>query len=1021
MKQNRFYIFELLKGLFEKEFFRFLLVGGFNTVIGYSVTLILFYWLKLDYRLSQITNFVICFPIAYSLQAIYAFRTEWSFKRLLIYPVSSLPNYLLQFIVLLISVEGLNLPVYIAFLVSYIIPIPIMFFVVRFLVKPHKKSKRNANEVPLTKYIILYSLFFSIIFLLGFKDFFIDHGKSFIWYLDGTKQHFSFLYNLAEVLKETIQNYQGIPYWSWQLGLGGDIFHSYSYYVLGDPLSYLVGLLFPLSQIELGYSLMVVLRLFLVGMSLLVYCKYMGLKKIPSVIGSLVYAFSGHILFWGLRHPFFINPAIILPVLLVSTEELFKKKKPYLFILTVAFSAINCFYFFYMNTITVFIYATIRFFFFVETNRKKEFLKIFFKISSYYILGIAIGSVFFVPAAYGFLNTYRVPDEMKLDVSFNLRMFKRFIINDYEKGIPRVSLALISFPCVLLLLSFKDRIYKSFKVLFVIFTIFLCIPFIHSMFNGFSAPNDRWVYNYILIISLLVAFALNNIDKYKHTTISCWILFAFAYFGIFHYDLTLSNFIMVTIGIACFVYGILKYQYSTINNRQKIEINLIEVGLLLLVAVNLITNVNALMSQKNYGSEFRDYNSVLNMYLDHKTAVIKELDDNNFYRVEYDDMSDNRSLVNNFNGTHLYNSIIDKDIIELYRYNQLRTSLGTSAYMGFDEISSLNSLMGVKYYIAKEQDKHIIPYGFRLKDIKEEVIIYENENYLPIGFVYYNWFSKEDISKMDNVDRIYSMLDGAILEEDVEGGIKKPQQYSQKIEYEVLTTDGVRLEENKAIVSKKEGSINLMVNNVSASELFFFIDRIFYENDNSKFKISVETNQTKKSIETRSVNNTYYIDNRDYLYNLGYCELNDMEVKISFSLAGDYKFDELGFYKIDMNDFNEKIATLKNSKLRDIEYSNNFIGGNITLDKPGILFISIPYTPGWKAFVNGEGVETIKVNTAFTGIVLEEGNHEIYLKYTTPLILQCTIISISGIIILIIIIHLDRRRTGFKGKSRLYV
>ncbi|MFZ7131640.1 MAG: GtrA family protein [Eubacteriales bacterium] len=127
--------------LLDKEFVRFLIVGGLNTIIGYTVTLILYMGLKMDYRAAQLVNFMICFPIAYTLQALYAFRTKWSFKRFLIYPFSSLPNYILQFTTLLICVEIFGVIEYIAYLISYIVPIPIMFFVIRFLVKPWSKKE----------------------------------------------------------------------------------------------------------------------------------------------------------------------------------------------------------------------------------------------------------------------------------------------------------------------------------------------------------------------------------------------------------------------------------------------------------------------------------------------------------------------------------------------------------------------------------------------------------------------------------------------------------------------------------------------------------------------------------------------------------------------------------------------------------------------------------------------------------------------------------------------------------------
>lgn len=116
------------------SFFRFLLVGAVNTAVGYTMTLILHYGLGMDYRLAQVLNFLICFPLAYTLQSVLAFRTTLSWKKLLRYPLSSLPNFALQLFTTVVIVGLFDAPKFIAYLFSYIVPIPIMYFVVKYLV-----------------------------------------------------------------------------------------------------------------------------------------------------------------------------------------------------------------------------------------------------------------------------------------------------------------------------------------------------------------------------------------------------------------------------------------------------------------------------------------------------------------------------------------------------------------------------------------------------------------------------------------------------------------------------------------------------------------------------------------------------------------------------------------------------------------------------------------------------------------------------------------------------------------------
>jgi hypothetical protein len=138
--------------LWEQPFFRFLVVGGINTLLGYLLTLILRFgffsenpkWVlipnTLEFDVSNTVMFMILFPLSYTLQAVLAFRQTWQWKRLFLYPLSSIPNYLLQqgFIFLFETVFNIQ-PIF-AYGLAAIFPIPLMYLVVKFLVGGSKKN-----------------------------------------------------------------------------------------------------------------------------------------------------------------------------------------------------------------------------------------------------------------------------------------------------------------------------------------------------------------------------------------------------------------------------------------------------------------------------------------------------------------------------------------------------------------------------------------------------------------------------------------------------------------------------------------------------------------------------------------------------------------------------------------------------------------------------------------------------------------------------------------------------------------
>lgn len=144
--------------MWEKEWFRFLVVGALNTVVGLVVTFLLRFlfdavwaanpkwdiawWIfHFNIDLPYLIMFVLLFAYSYTTQALWVFRTKWSWRRCLIYPLSSIPNLLLQQIFIYLFEVVLHLDPYLSYVLASICPIPVMYVVNRFLVKPKEKKE----------------------------------------------------------------------------------------------------------------------------------------------------------------------------------------------------------------------------------------------------------------------------------------------------------------------------------------------------------------------------------------------------------------------------------------------------------------------------------------------------------------------------------------------------------------------------------------------------------------------------------------------------------------------------------------------------------------------------------------------------------------------------------------------------------------------------------------------------------------------------------------------------------------
>ncbi|HCX64584.1 MAG TPA: hypothetical protein DHN33_05185, partial [Eubacteriaceae bacterium] len=395
--------------LLKNDFIRFLMAGGVNTLIGYSVTLLLFYAVGLNYALAQILQFILCFPIAYTLQSRFAFRAAWSLKRMFLYPLSSVPNWIIQIATVVLAVEIFRIEEYIAYLISYVVAIPVMFFVVRGIVRPAQKNKNVFTKGGFLRgYLLPYTVFFAGLFFLGFYDFFIEQHKTLIWSVDGLYQHYPFFVDTGRKMAALFSDPLSVSFFDVHYGLGEGVVSALGYYTLGDPIALITAWIGQATDFRTLYEVGIVLRYYLVGLSFLWYLKYLKIKPIAALAGSMVYVFNGHMVFWGIRHPFFINPAILLPLAYVGIEQIFRKRDSRLFVFSVFASAFSNFYFFYMNTIGMGLYALVRYF---HYKRRKDvsmgwFVKTF---SIRYLLGLMASSVLFLPMIKSFFDLSRDP------------------------------------------------------------------------------------------------------------------------------------------------------------------------------------------------------------------------------------------------------------------------------------------------------------------------------------------------------------------------------------------------------------------------------------------------------------------------------------------------------------------------------------------------------------------------------------------------------------------------------------
>jgi putative flippase GtrA len=116
-----------------KDFTRFLLIGGINTLLGYILYVALLQ--IVSYTLAYSISYVLGIFISYYLNARFVFKTELKLSKAIQYPLVYLAQYTLGVALLRILVELLGVSTLIAPVLIVLVSIPVTYVLSRVILK----------------------------------------------------------------------------------------------------------------------------------------------------------------------------------------------------------------------------------------------------------------------------------------------------------------------------------------------------------------------------------------------------------------------------------------------------------------------------------------------------------------------------------------------------------------------------------------------------------------------------------------------------------------------------------------------------------------------------------------------------------------------------------------------------------------------------------------------------------------------------------------------------------------------
>lgn len=150
--------------------------------------------------------------------------------------------------------------------------------------------------------------------------FHVINGRSFIYNVDAPGQDYpTFLY-LGKLLRYFLSTGK-IRLYDFSIGLGNDVISPLNFNGFGDPMNLLSVFAVGKCAVYL-YEFTLILRLWLCGASMLLFCRRQGKDACLSVLAAVLYAFSAFTLPNGVQFYQILNAAYIFPLLLIQLKEL---------------------------------------------------------------------------------------------------------------------------------------------------------------------------------------------------------------------------------------------------------------------------------------------------------------------------------------------------------------------------------------------------------------------------------------------------------------------------------------------------------------------------------------------------------------------------------------------------------------------------------------------------------------------------------------------------------------------------
>lgn len=638
-------------------------------------------------------------------------------------------------------------------------------------ISPLQKPKERYLFVFLASFIMLAVIFIPIL---------IYNKGYLLYYGDFNSQQLMFYEHAHDFVREN-----GVG-WDWGTDLGSDIMGAYSFYLFGSPFFWLT-IPFPSSIVVCLIPWLLCLKTAIAALTSYAFIRRFVKTPNAATIGAFLYAFSGAQIY-NVFFNHFHDVTAFFPLVLLALEMRVCDNRKGVFALAVGLLAIINYYFFASVVIFTLIYFFIR-----CTDRSFTLtLRKFFGLAIEAVIGVLISAVVFLPSALSVLSNPRLSESLwGIDMvvySDKNRLYRiiqsLFMLPDmparsnlFSSDSARwasIAAYLPMFSMAGVIAYFREKGKHWTKKLSLICLICALVPILNSSFQLFNGSYyARWFFMPVLIMALMTAYSVDDksISLKKGVKPTAIVLTIFAV--VFLLPKKDSKTGEISIGkvaqypdlaviqlVGTIVLFIMLVFAVYFINEKKSSLK----KLLPMTVVAVFVSSAAMLWYGIAQGPYQDY------YIEH--AIKGEIDlpkqEGEFYRIDTSENVDNWCMYWGYSSMRCFQSTASPSIMSFYQdtmgiTRNVATRVETNYY-------ALRPLLSVKYYLKQvgdnEEPPEIIVDGFKYIDTQNDFYIYENEHYIPMGFIYDKYLELDEVKKLSTSQKTALAVRAVFLTEE---------------------------------------------------------------------------------------------------------------------------------------------------------------------------------------------------------------------------------------------------------------